>query len=281
MNRARGFTLLELLVVIVMLCLLAGMLIPALAKGRVADQAIICMNNHKELQLACQLYSQSYNGQICNNFTIPETYSSINSKKLDNWVNNIMTWTITGVDGQSGTNINLVKNGILAQFSSDPVEMYKCPADNYLSLNQKKAGWTRRLRSSAMNALFGRSDTSPASATGRSWADGGAWRQFLRSSDVPNPARTWMTIDEQADSVNDGFFIAPGPSSWGDIPGAYHGGGCTFSFADAHVESHKWKSARSKISVRFGSASFPPAFDAAGKQDFQWYKERTGYIRFQ
>jgi prepilin-type processing-associated H-X9-DG protein/prepilin-type N-terminal cleavage/methylation domain-containing protein len=280
MNRVRGFTLIELLAVILAISFLGGILLPALAKQRAADHAIVCMSNHKELQLACQLYSQSNNGQICNNFTIPETENAIITKRLDNWVNNIMTWQTAGLEGQSVTNISLVTNGVLAQFSFEPIEMYKCPADNYLSLAQKRAGWVRRLRSSAMNALFGRSDTTPASASGRSWADGGRWRQFLHYSDVPNPARTWMTIDEQADSVNDGFFIAPGSSSWGDIPGSYHAGGCTFSFADGHVEGHKWKSARSKIPVKLGLSSIVPPFDAAGKQDYQWYKDRTGYTPF-
>jgi hypothetical protein len=31
-------------------------------------------------------------------------------------------------------------------------------------------------------------------------------RQFLKQTDVPNPAMTWVTLDEHPDTINDGFF---------------------------------------------------------------------------
>jgi hypothetical protein len=179
----------------------------------------------------------------------------------------------------SNTNLVWAAKGLLVPYGKGAIDINRCPADAYLSAQQRSRGWDSRERSASMNAFFGRFEpTNPSDSTaqGMNWLFP-QYRQFLKLSDVQNPAMTWVTLDEHADSINDGYFIvSPNATQWGDLPGSYHDTACLFSFADGHSELHRWTSATSIFPVRFSFST--RSFDAAGRQDFAWYKARTGYL---
>ena len=284
-TRRSGFTLIELLVVIAIIAILAGMLLPALAKAKTKAQGIMCMSNNKQLVLGWQLYAGDYDDACANNYTIPGTESAITTRRFDNWVNNVMSWGAgNSVLEQSITNEAWVKNGVLGKYTAGAVGIYKCPADNQVSPAQRRAGWNRRMRTQSMNAIFGRSEPlGNPNPGGKSWGWGNAYIQMLKLSQVRAPATTWLTLDEHPDSVNDAFFINdPNASTWGDFPGSQHNGACGFSFADGHAEIKKWLSNATKQKVYYDYGRVPKiALTEAnkGKADQRWVNDRTGLYR--
>lgn len=78
-----GFTLTELLVVIVIIGLLAGFLLPALSNAREKTREITCINNLRQLGIIFNLYAEDYDGFLPTSETIiaPPSYwsSKLNS----------------------------------------------------------------------------------------------------------------------------------------------------------------------------------------------------------
>ena len=86
----RGFTLVELLVVVAVVSVLAGLLLPALARSRAVAGSGRCLSNQRQLGLSAQLYWDDHGGRA-----FPERRSRTNG----GW-NYWFGWLADGAEGQ-------------------------------------------------------------------------------------------------------------------------------------------------------------------------------------
>ena len=214
-----GFTLIELLVVIAIIAILAGLLLPALARAKTTAQGIKCLGNLKQLQLCWQMYTDENDDRLP-----PQNPGLNNNGEL---VGLPGSWILGNVQNdQTSSNI---ENGVLFRYNQ-AAAIYHCPADKSTVTGHKNL---LRTRSYSLNWYLG---VDP-----KVFFDP---RIKLRSSEIvsPGPSQVYAFIDEDDRTINDGTFFSPEAwAMWGDLPAVRHALGSNFSFADGHVEPWRWR----------------------------------------
>ena len=252
-SSSSGFTLTELLVILAVIGVMSMLLLPAFAAPRSSNQAVQCMHNKRQLMRATQMYAAN-NGDL-----LPPNPDDANSSLGHYWVPGNATGSGAGGNWTSAAFLNDERRFLLLPYVKT-ISVLKCPADHRFGKFQD--GTTGpSLRTVSMNGTVG---TACAS-----WENGGGHRgrpeletrasyltgtpndpQYNRYNKLsaiaqPRPARLWVFLDESPLILNDGAFgVSMRDLVWYDVPGAYHNRAGCFSFADGHVELHRWKSAQ-------------------------------------
>ena len=265
----RAFTLVELLVVIALIAVLAALLLPALNRAKEKAQGMQCVSNVRQLAFGWFLYSDDHNGRLAYNLGGKLGGKDPAMKTNLNWVNNNLTW---GLDSDNTNTASLTESG-LGSYVSKNSHIYRCSADRVLSDDQRKAGWSERVRSYSMNAMIG--DAGELSAKGRN-DNNPNYVQFFRITDILRPSDIFVFVEEHPDSINDGYFLnVYYKNQWIDLPASYHGSASSFAFADGHAQLHRWSRASTCQPLKADAVEFPVLLSASDTADLNWVMERT------
>ncbi len=228
------------------------------------------MSNTHQLGYAYHLYLGDYNDTVPN---------------ANDWVARNLTGTASWLDWTTAsinTNLDVLlnpKNASLAAYIASAKDIYRCPADVFLSPPQRALGWRARARSVSMNTYSGDDPNADASGFGQ-------WHGFRKTSDLtaPGPVNIFIFLDEHPDSINDASYFPilngyGGLYGWCDIPANYHNGACGFAFADGHSVIKRWHGRlRSPqwlgVTYTDRHAGVFQCATADDKNDIDWVKQR-------
>lgn len=273
-----AFTLIELLVVIAIIAILAAMLLPVLSKAKDQARRIHCISNQKQMVTAWAMYPVDNQDYLVRNGSQAAAAGFIPG------VTPPYLWVYGGNHGDPQTLTNeqyLIgsKYALLAPYNKQ-YKIYKCPADRTL---WPIFGGTTRVfqeRSYALNYFIGTPATSVVGPLVTSFD--ATYRLYFKSGELnaDNPVKRFLFIDVNPASIcTPAFGLDMTSDRFIHFPSSFHRGGGVISFADGHVEGHKWLDGRTRKNNLPGGTFAAHGETSPGNQDLKWLREHATRTR--
>jgi prepilin-type N-terminal cleavage/methylation domain-containing protein len=244
----KGFTVIELMVVLATLALLAVMLVPALAQTRQNSQVIGCLANQRQLAVAWIMYARDNNDKLVPNgglgrYSGPYALNPLidtdfqpGGKYADWCPGNIQNLQVAAAQQY------WIEAGLLYPYLKN-LSVYHCPADKSLIPHGVPASvQVHALRTYSMNSWVQPMD-APGYKTAP-WNGITGYVAYTKLSDIvkPGPSKTWVFIEENPYSIDDGFFaLDPREiANWYNLPAVLHGNASVLAYADGHSDTRRW-----------------------------------------
>jgi len=227
----RGFTLMELLVVISIICLLMSITLPSLTRAREQGKRVVCLSNMRGLTQCWMMYALENDDRLCSSDT--------------GWdVPPACHWVADGPimpGNEIGGTAEAVMAGVLWPYTGQMLDLYKCKSDI-----------TDLLRSYALSRAMNGQAYNVADDRIRPFR---AWSEVIQSSErlvvIDAGCRTpWMEGSfcavRQLDAPAPEWFITDSRNIT-----ARHSDGCNTSFADGHCEYWRYRDPRTVLLANY------------------------------
>jgi prepilin-type N-terminal cleavage/methylation domain-containing protein/prepilin-type processing-associated H-X9-DG protein len=208
--RPRGFTLVELLVVIAMIALLISIVIFSVGTLQQTSKGMTCLNQQRQIMLAWDGYATDNAGR----YVAPDT-----NRHAYDWVRSVGANLGPGNTEREGA----LTEGRLWPYLNE-LKLYRSPLDQ-----------SDHLRTYSLSAFFSEGEGSGY------WGGPPNWRIATRSR-IPKPGETICVVtewDHRGHNIN-GWGISPYGPDWIDKLMIWDTGFFNFAYADGHVERYKW-----------------------------------------
>ena len=261
----RGFTLIEVLVVIAIIAVLASLLLPALGRAKRQARRIQCIGNQKQLATAWMLYVADNADAVPGNGG-----NDAPSTSLRRWVQGSFYYQ------SANTTEEYMLSPAYAQFAAyiKTIKVYVCPTDrDSLKIGNEYHSTKRSYALNAYVGWLGNWDNRISSTGGNGLP---LYRIFKKHSQMTAamPNGTLLFTDVNSNSIcGPAFGVVMDQDRFFNFPSSTHERGAVLSFADAHVEWHRWKDVRTIKA--FASDYHSHGEPSPGNLDIAWLRERT------